>query len=82
MSTIKKMQPPKPEIVFDKKIIDRRALKIMQDTLQGKQNVSGDAIAIALKDFEKLRALCEEIAESYENGDDYQQGVKILGMIL
>lgn len=82
MSTIRKLQPPKPEIVFDKKIIDRRTIKIMQDTLTGKQNVSGDAIAIALKDFEKLRALCEEIVESYESNEDYQQGVKMLGMIL
>lgn len=71
-------------INFNRKILGQDTLRVLKDTLATQGSVRGDAVVGVIEDLIKLRHLCENIIDTYEEGDKENalKGLDTLKLIL
>ena len=85
-----KRNPPKKEkrerlaINFNRKILGRSTLNTLKDAIDVNGSLRGDAIIGVVEDLIKLRYLCENIVDLYNQGNKEAalEGLEMLRLIL
>jgi len=75
---------PRIAINFNRKILSHATLQNLKDTLNAQTMVRGEAIEGVVDDLMKLRYLCENIVDLYDQDrkEEALQGLEMLRMVI